>query len=249
MSPLLNVWKFFGKLRKKHRRVQITNIPTSFRKFKNFLKIFGNLRKSSEISESLRKSSEKIGKCRKVLKTTFQHFLNIFKSSEIIRSLRKSSDVFGNLRKTLEIVAKCLKQPSSIFKNVLKPSVGNCRKSSEIFASLRKKSENAGKFSKRSSDTFWKFSKTFRKSSEVFENGRKISETLGKYFECNWSFMKFLYFEIFSLTSLDWRSDSRILICNLNCYYTFARLLLFHCTALSESESSTFFMYVIMRAI
>ena len=55
-----------------------------------------------------------------------------------------------------------------------------------------------------------------------------------------------------SLTSVDGRSDSRILICNLHWYYTFgtgitllALVLLIKCTALSQSESSNFFMYVI----
>ena len=66
-----------------------------------------NIPAISEIFENLRKSSEKIGKCRKVLKTTFQHFFNeIFgnhwKSSD-------SSDVFENLLKFSEICRKVLK--------------------------------------------------------------------------------------------------------------------------------------------
>ena len=88
MSSLLNVWKFFGKLRKKHPRVQ----KQTFRQVsKIFKKIFGNLWKSSE----------KIGECRKVLKTTFHVFLNYFflKFSEIIGSLRKSSETIGKFSK------------------------------------------------------------------------------------------------------------------------------------------------------
>ena len=50
-------------------------------KFPKFLKIFGNLWKSSE----------KIGECRKVLKTTFQAFLNFF------------FEIFGNYWKSLEV--------------------------------------------------------------------------------------------------------------------------------------------------
>ena len=45
-------------------------------------------------------SSEKIGKCRKVLKTIFRQFLKIFGNS------RKFSKVFGNARKTLETLGK-----------------------------------------------------------------------------------------------------------------------------------------------
>ena len=171
----LNVWKFFGKLRKKHRRVQKTNIPTSFRKF---FKNLWNLRKSSEISGRLRTSSEKIGKCRKVLKTTFQHFLNFL---QIFGNHRKSTDVFGNLRKNSENFGnrcKVLETTFQHFWNFLK-IFGNCRKSSEIFGKIRKKSENVGKFSKRSSDTFWKLSKIFgnlRKSSEMLGKLRKPSE-------------------------------------------------------------------------
>ena len=72
-------------------------------KFPKFLKIFGNLRKSSEISGSLWKSSGEIRKCRKALKTTFQHFLNFFlKSSEIIGSHWMSLEIFGNCRKVLK---------------------------------------------------------------------------------------------------------------------------------------------------
>ena len=71
LSPLLNVWKFFGKLRKKHRKVQKTNIPTSFR---NFLKNFENLRKPSEVFGCLRTFSENLsskGTKRYVLFTVY----------------------------------------------------------------------------------------------------------------------------------------------------------------------------------
>ena len=144
MSPLLNVWKFFEKLRKKHQRVQ----RQTFRQL-------------SGIFENLRKSSEKIGKCRKVLKMTFQHFKTFYeifgnhrKSSKVFVCLRKSSYVFENLRKISEICRKVLKlkKPSSIFHIFL-----NLRKLSEvleIFGSFKKKSENVGKFSERPSDAF-----------------------------------------------------------------------------------------------
>ena len=48
MSPLLNVWKFFGKLKKKHRRVQ--------------KQTFGQV---SEIFENLREKLENVPKCSK----------------------------------------------------------------------------------------------------------------------------------------------------------------------------------------
>ena len=91
----------------------------------------------------------------------------------------------------------------------------------------------------------------FRKSLEVFGNAWKTSETLGKVSNVIGGLWKF--FILFqSLTPVDWRSDSRILICNLHWYYAFctgitlfALVLLFNCTALSQSESSSFFMYVI----
>ena len=54
--------------------------------------------KISEIFRSLQKSSEKIGKCHKVLKTTFQHF-NFFNSLEIVGGLWMSSEIFGKFRK------------------------------------------------------------------------------------------------------------------------------------------------------
>ena len=125
MSPLLNVWKFFGKLRKKHRRVQNKHSD----KFPKFMKIFANLRKSSGT----------IGKCRKVLKMTFQHFL-IF--SEIFGNHRKFLDVFGRLRKFVgslwkssEKIGKCRKVLKTIFRQCLK-----------IFGNLRKYSEMLGNF-------------------------------------------------------------------------------------------------------
>ena len=104
-----------------------TNIPTSFQ---NFL--------------------AKIGKCLKVLKTTFQHFLIIF----------------------------------------LKISQGRPKKPS--------------------------LNRVFKFFLKIFGNFQK---TNGK----NW----------------------KILICNLHWY--FALVLLINCTALSQSESSNFFMYVISR--
>ena len=119
MYPLLNVWKFFGKLGKSTGECK--NHHSN--KFSKFLKIFGNLRKSSEIVAkclkqpfsifdffnfrkllevfgNLRKSSEEIGKCRKILKTIFRQYLKIFKN------FWKSSEVFGNARKTSETLGK-----------------------------------------------------------------------------------------------------------------------------------------------
>ena len=80
-STLENLGKSTGECKNKHS----DNFP-------KFLKIFANLRKSSEIFG-------KIGKCRKVLKTTFQHFKNFY---EIFGNHRKSSEVFGCLRKSSE---------------------------------------------------------------------------------------------------------------------------------------------------
>ena len=108
-------------------------------KFPKFLKIFGNLCKSSG----------KIGKCCKVLKTTFQYFFIFY---EIFRN-QKSSDVFRCLRKSSEICRKVLKITFQHFCNFFE-IFGNYRKSLKIFGSLQKNSENVGKSSKRSSDIF-----------------------------------------------------------------------------------------------
>ena len=156
MSPLLNVWKFFGKLRKKHQRVQKQTFP-----------------QVSEIFENLQQSSEKIGKCRKVYKTTFQHFKLFY---EIFGNHRKSSDVFGNLRKISETCCKVLKITFQHLK-----FFSNLRKFLELFG---KKSENVGKFSKQS-----------------FGNARKTSETLGKFSIVMEAYEKFLYHS--NLTSVD----------------------------------------------
>ena len=112
--------------------------------------------------------------------------------------------------------------------------------------------------SENSQNDLPKIFEDFRKFSEIFGSARKCSENFGnprKIFECIWRFTKiFITFQY--LTPMDWRSDSRILICNLHRYYAFctgitlfALVLLFNCTALSQSESSNFFMYVIMRKI
>ena len=87
----------------------------------------------------------------------------------------------------------------------------NLRKSSEVLGNLRKsseKSENVGKFSKWSSDNFWRLSKIFgnlRKCSEMLGKPRKPSENFRMYLEVYKKFLTFQY-----LTSMDWRSDSRI---------------------------------------
>ena len=131
MSPLLNVWKFFGKLRgKKHRKVQKQI-------FRQVSKIFKDFRKSSEIFG-------KIGECHKVLKMTFQYFWIFL---QIFGNYRKSSELFGRLRKSSENFRNCCKmllrkkkQLSSIFEFFLK--------SSEIVGSLRKSSEFSRKIGK-----------------------------------------------------------------------------------------------------
>ena len=87
-NSLENLGKSTGECKNKHSD-----------KFPKFSKIFGSLRKSSEPS----KIFGKIGKCRKVLKKTLQHFLNF---NEIFGNHRKSSEIFGKFRK---FVAKCLK--------------------------------------------------------------------------------------------------------------------------------------------
>ena len=144
MSPLLNVWKFFGKLRKKHQRVQ----KQTFRQV-------------SEIFENLRQSSEKIGKCRKVYETTFQHFKLFY---EIFGNHRKSSDVFGNLRKISETCCKVLKITFQHFKFFFK--------SSEIFGTLRKK---IGKCRKVLKTIFWKCPENFGNPRKIFDFNGKLT--------------------------------------------------------------------------
>ena len=128
----------------------------------------------SEIFENPRKSSEKIGKCRKVL----QDDLPAFKKKSI-ESLRKSSDVFGCIwessGKFRKFVLKCLKYNlPSIFEIFLKSSeiVGSLRKSSEVFAKDRKMSES----SQNNIPTLFE---NFRKFSEIFGSVRKCSENFG----------------------------------------------------------------------
>ena len=78
-------------------------LKTTFQHFLTFYEIFGNLRVSSE----------KFGRCRKLLKTIFRHFLKIFenfrKSSEIFENLRKSSENVGNPRKIFECNRRFMK--------------------------------------------------------------------------------------------------------------------------------------------
>ena len=89
-----------------------------------FRKMFGNLRKCSEI----------IGKLRKWLKSVFQMILCFFKFSE---NLRESSEVFGNVRKFSENFGNGPKVIFRRFYGFLKFSE-NLRKSSEVFGNLRK---------------------------------------------------------------------------------------------------------------
>ena len=227
MSPLLmfgnfleNLGKSTGECKNKHSD-----------KFPKFLKIS---RKSLEIFRSLHKSSEKIRKCHKVLKITFQHFQNF------LRNLWKSSEMFRKNRKMFcKVLIKITLQHSLIFLKIF----GNCWKSSEIFRSLGKKLENVRKFSKRSSDNFWKFSK-------VFGNAQKISDTLGKFLNTMGSLRKFFYnIPIWHLRTEDRIQEFWFVICTVVTLFAlvlhFLHWLLFNCTALSQSELSNFFMYII----
>ena len=94
-------------------------------KFLKFLKIFG----------SVWKSSEKIGKCRKVLKTTFQHFYFFLKSLEIVGSLRKK---IGKCRKVLKTIFRHFLKFLKIFENLRKCSemLGKLRKPSEVYKKI-----------------------------------------------------------------------------------------------------------------
>ena len=121
MKILENLWQSletFGNFRKQFKSV--CHRFYDFLKFSENLRVFGSLREFSEnfgnsskvifrcsygllkfpeIFESVRKSSEIVGKLRKRLKSNFQMFYDFLKFSE---NLRKSSEVFGNLRKCSE---------------------------------------------------------------------------------------------------------------------------------------------------
>ena len=134
--------------------------------FRQFSKIFENLRKSSEVDfGNLRKKSKK---CRKVLKTIFQHLIFFYKilgshwkSSEFFGCLRKSSEIFGNFSQ------RALNKFPAFLNFVLKSSeiVGSLRKSSKVFGKNRKMSESSQTIFRH----FLKFFENCRKSSEVFE--------------------------------------------------------------------------------
>ena len=170
-------------------------------------------------------SLDNLGKSTRECKTNIlRRFQNFWKSSEVFRNLQKKS----------ENVAECSRQPSSIL-NFFNEIFGSHRNSSDVFRNLWKVSEICHKVLKITFQHFLIFLK-------IFGNCQKSLEKIGK---C-WKVLKTIFF-------LDWRSDSEILICNLHWYYTFctgithfALVLLFNCTALSQSESSNFFMYVIM---
>ena len=78
-NSLENLGKSTGECKNKHSE-----------KFQKFLKIFGSLRKSSEVFEKNRKMSES---SQNDLPTIFENF-------------RKFSEVFGNVRKTSETLGK-----------------------------------------------------------------------------------------------------------------------------------------------
>ena len=155
MSSLLNVWKFFGKLRKRHQKVQKQT-------FQQVSKTFENLQKSL-VMKSL-EIFRKIGKCCKVLKTTFQHFKiflwNLWKSLEVFRSL--------NLPKISEICRKVLKITFHHFKKFFK--------SSEIVRSLQKSSEKNQKMFESSQNNLLTISENFWKCWEMLGKLRKPSE-------------------------------------------------------------------------
>ena len=71
MSPLLNVWKFFGKLRKKVLESAKTKRSNKFLKF---LKIFENFPKSSEVFRKNQQTSQSA-------KNDLSAFFNFFKTS------------------------------------------------------------------------------------------------------------------------------------------------------------------------
>ena len=149
-------------------------------------------------------------------------------------NLQKSLEVFGCLRKISEICRKVLKITSQHFLKFF-------WKSSEIVRNLRKK--------------FGKCRKVLKTIFQLFENFRKFSEMFGttrKFFKCNRRFMKIFYTIPISDT-FGLKIRFKNFICNLHWYYAFctditlfALALLFNCTALSQSESSNFFMFVII---
>ena len=154
-----------------------------------------------------------------MLKTTFQHFSFFY---EIFRNHWKSLEVLGCLRKSSEICRKVLKMTFQHVKSL--EIIGSLQKSSEVFEKKRKMTES-------SQNNLQTLSEDFRKSSEVFGNARKTSEIFGKFLNVIgglWNF--FILFQF--LTPVDWRLDSRILICNLHSYYAFCTgvTLLLHCS-------------------
>ena len=120
-SPLLNVWKFFGKLKKKHPRVQkqtFQQVSKFFWKSSKIFKVFGKNQRMSQSTQNnllaffifLKKifrncwrSSEKIRKCRKVLKMIFQQIVYIFRNAwKTLETLRKFSNVIGGFYETFK---------------------------------------------------------------------------------------------------------------------------------------------------
>ena len=163
-----------------------------------------------------------------------------------------SSEIFGKFRK---FVAKCLSLKITFqhFWNFFE-IFGNCRKSSEFFGKIGK----CRKVLKTIVRHFLKIFENFRKSSEVFGNARKTLETPGKFSNVIGGLRKF-FIPFQPLTPVDWRSDSRISICNLHWYYAFCTgitlfALVLHflqwCYSLTALLSANqnrviFFMYVI----
>ena len=103
-------------------------------KFPKFLKVFGNLRKSSDVFGKIQKLSQSAFK-----KQLFSFFELFVKSSEIVGSLRKSSEVFGKDRKLTENSQNDL---PTIFKDFRK----FLEMASEVFGNARKTSETSENF-------------------------------------------------------------------------------------------------------
>ena len=163
-------------------------------------------------------------------------FFNVF------WNLWKSLDILGCLQKS-EIVQKFLKMTFQYFLNVF----WNLRKLSEIFRNLQKfKIGKCQKVLKTIFRQFLKIFEDFQKCSENFKNPWKIFEYNQRFYKNFYNipisgtcglkirFKSFCYFEICTGRCLCAFCTSGITL--------FALVLLFNCTALSQSEFSNFFM-------
>ena len=132
MSPLLNVWNFFGKFWKKHRGVQkqtFQQVSEIFEILRKFSEVVGNFGKLENVTKCSRRPSS-------ILKFCYEIFGNHW----------KSSDIFGNLRKSSESSQNDL--PTFFWEY------------SEIFGSVQKCSENFGN-PRKIFECNWKFTINF----------------------------------------------------------------------------------------